>query len=38
MAYHKLLNLGQVFQGDLSEKLTKDRQSMDFMDFPCNYN
>ena len=36
MSYHKFPNLREIFQGDLSRKLTTNVQSMDFMDRPCN--
>ena len=38
MSYHKFPNLGQLFQSDLTTKLTKGLESLDFMDLPCNCN
>ena len=38
MSYHKFPNLGQMFQSDLTTKLTKDIESLDYMDLPCNCN
>jgi len=38
MSYHKFPNLGQLFQSDLTRKLTKTIESLDFMDLPCNCN
>jgi len=38
MLYHKFPNLGQMFQSDLTTKLTKGMKSMDFMDPPCYCN
>ena len=38
MSYHNFLSLGQVFQGDLSTKLTKNVISEDFAKLPCNCN
>ena len=36
MSYHKFANLREIFQHDLSSKLTKGLQSKDFMDHDCN--
>jgi len=38
MCYTKFLNLHEIFQGDLGQKLMKDVVSRDFMDLPCNCN
>ena len=38
MSYHKFLNLGQQFQSDLTQKLTKEMKSMDLMELSCNCN
>ena len=38
MSYHKFLNLREIFQSDLSEKLIRGIQSKDFMNLPCNCN
>lgn len=38
MSYHKFPNLGQQFQSDLTQKLTKEMRSMYFMELPCNCN
>ena len=38
MSYHKFPNLGQIFQSDLTTKLMKYMESMDFVDLPCNCN
>ena len=38
MSYHKFPNLGQMFQSDLTTKLTEGLESLDFMDLPCNCN
>ena len=36
MSYHKFPNMRELFQSDLTTKLTEDLKSMDFMDLPCN--
>ena len=36
MSYHKFSNLGEIFQGDLNNKLMKNITSKDFMDLMCN--
>ena len=38
MSYHKFLNLREIFQGDLTNKVLDGVQSMDFMDQDCNCN
>ena len=36
MSYHRFTNLREIFQGDLSKKLTEDVESKDFMTRECN--
>ena len=36
MSYHKFTNLGEIFQGDLNNKLMEGITSKDFMDLKCN--
>ena len=36
MSYHRFTNLRELFQGDLSSKLTANIVSLDFMNRPCN--
>ena len=36
MSYHKFSNLGEIFQGDLNNKLMMNFTSKDFMDLKCN--
>jgi hypothetical protein len=36
MSYHRFSNLREIFQGDLTTKLTEDVASKDFMDEECN--
>ena len=38
MAYSRFPNLREIFQGDLSKKLTDGLLSLDLMDRPCNCN
>ena len=38
ISYHKFPNLSQAFMGDLTAKLTKNVNSRDFEDLPCNCN
>jgi len=37
VSYHRFTNLREVFQGDLSRKLTVGLTSQDFEPLPCNY-
>jgi len=36
MSYHRFTNLGEIFQGDPSRKLTVGSTSQDFEPLPCN--
>jgi len=36
MSYHRFTNLREIFQGDLSRKLTVGLTSQDFEPLPCN--
>jgi len=36
MSYHRFTNLREIFQGDLSRKLTMGVTSLDFKTLPCN--
>jgi GIY-YIG catalytic domain len=36
MSYHRFTNLRELFQGDLTRKLTCDVESLDFMQRECN--
>ena len=36
MSYHRFPNLGEIFQGDLNNKLMDNITSKDFMDLKCN--
>ena len=36
MSYHRFTNLREIFQGDLSHKLTLDVKSKDFQTLECN--
>ena len=38
MSYHRFSNLGEIFQGNLNNKLMKNITSKDFMDLKCNCN
>jgi len=38
MSYHKIVNLGQILQGDLNSKLIKGVRSLDFENLECNCN
>ena len=38
MSYHKFANLGELFSGDLTGKVMKGVESLDFMDRDCNCN
>jgi hypothetical protein len=36
MSYHRFTNLRELFQGDLTRKLTSKVESLDFMQRECN--
>ena len=38
MSYHKFANLGELLSGDLTGKVMKGVESLDFMDRDCNCN
>ena len=38
MSYDRFLNLRDIFQGNLNQKLMDSVISHDFMDLPCNCN